>query len=99
VAAALFAERRYDGTRVTEIAGAPGDGAMPGSAWGRLALQGLRRAPQKPHNSATRRPVPTGIPRTKRHTPVHLLCVLKGTENSRSAASMRVNWAVGGFSR
>ena len=39
--------------------------------------QGLRRAPQKPHNSATRRPIPTGIPRTKRHTPVHLLCVLK----------------------
>ena len=34
-------------------------------------------APQKPHNSATRRPIPTGIPRTKRHTPVHLLCVLK----------------------
>ena len=39
--------------------------------------QGLRRAPQIPHNSATRRPIPTGIPRTKRHTPVHLLCVLK----------------------
>jgi len=39
--------------------------------------QGFLRAPQKPHNSATRRPVPTGIPQTKRHTPVHLLCVLK----------------------
>ena len=35
------------------------------------------RTPQKPHNFATRRPIPTGIPRTKRHTPVHLLCVLK----------------------
>ena len=41
------------------------------------ASQGLPRTPQKPHNSATRRPIPTGIPRTKRHTPVHLLCVLK----------------------
>jgi hypothetical protein len=30
--------------------------------------QGFLRAPQKPHNSATRRPVPTGIPQTKRHT-------------------------------
>jgi hypothetical protein len=39
--------------------------------------QGLPRAPQKPHKSATRRLIPTGIPRTKRHTPVYLLCVLK----------------------
>jgi hypothetical protein len=38
---------------------------------------GLLRAPQKPHKPATRWPVPTGIPRTERHTPVHLLCVLK----------------------
>ena len=37
----------------------------------------LLRAPQKPHNFVTRRLIPTGIPRTKRHTPVHLLCVLK----------------------
>ena len=36
-----------------------------------------RRAPQKPHNSATRLLIPTRTPRTKRHTPVHLLCVLK----------------------
>ncbi len=39
--------------------------------------QGLLAAPQNPHKSATRRLIPTGIPRTKRHTPVHLLCVLK----------------------
>jgi hypothetical protein len=39
--------------------------------------QGLLRAPQKPHGSAAWWAVPTGIPRTKRHTPVHLLCVLK----------------------
>jgi hypothetical protein len=39
--------------------------------------QGVPRAPQKPHNYVTRRLIPTGIPRTKRHTPVHLLCVLK----------------------
>jgi hypothetical protein len=47
---------------------------------------GLLRAPQKPHKPATRWPLPTGIPRTERHTPVHLLCVLKGTENSQSPA-------------
>ena len=29
-------------------------------------------APQKPHKPATRRPIPTGTPRTERHTPVHL---------------------------
>jgi hypothetical protein len=34
-------------------------------------------SPQKPHNSAIRRPIPTGIPRTKRHTPIQLLAVLK----------------------
>jgi hypothetical protein len=39
--------------------------------------QELLRAPQKPHKPATQWAVPTGIPRTKRHTPVHLLCVLK----------------------
>jgi hypothetical protein len=43
----------------------------------RLDRSGLLRAPQKPHNSVTRRPDPTGIPRTKRHTSVHLLRVLK----------------------
>jgi hypothetical protein len=37
------------------------------------SLPGLLRAPQNPHKSAARRPNPTGIPRTKRHTPVHLL--------------------------
>jgi hypothetical protein len=37
----------------------------------------LLRAPQNPHKSATRRRIPTGIPRTERHTPVHLLYVLK----------------------
>jgi hypothetical protein len=36
---------------------------------------GVGRTPQKSHNSAARRPIPTGSPRTKRHTPVHLLCV------------------------
>jgi hypothetical protein len=34
--------------------------------------QGLLRTPQKPHKSATQWLIPTGIPRTKRHTPVHL---------------------------
>ena len=33
--------------------------------------QGLVRAPQNPHKWATWRLIPTGIPRTKRHTPVH----------------------------
>jgi hypothetical protein len=37
----------------------------------------LLRAPQNPHKSATRRRIPTGIPRTERHTPVHLFYVLK----------------------
>jgi len=41
------------------------------------ASQGLRRTPQKPRNCATRCLIPTEIPRTKRHTPIHLLCVLK----------------------
>ena len=59
-------------------AGLPPGVAVPGHrVSGRPGRSGLLRAPQKPHNSATRRPVPTGIPRTKRHTPVHLLCVLK----------------------
>jgi len=39
--------------------------------------QGLLRAPQKPLKPGTRRPIPTEIPRTKRHTPVYLLCLLK----------------------
>ena len=34
-------------------------------------------SPTETHKPATRRPIPTEIPRTKRHTPVHLLCVLK----------------------
>jgi hypothetical protein len=45
-------------------------------AVGRVSRR-LRRAPQKPHNAATRCLIPTEIPRTKRHTPVHLLCVLE----------------------
>jgi hypothetical protein len=40
----------------------------------------LLRAPQNPHKSATRRRIPTGIPRTERHTPVHLLYVLRHGE-------------------
>jgi len=47
----------------------------------RLARQvkELWRAPQNPlvRDTATD---PTGIPRTKRHTPVHVLCVLKARE-------------------
>jgi hypothetical protein len=43
---------------------------------GHLVLHaGSAGSPQKPHNFATRRRIPTGSPRTKRHTPVHLLCV------------------------
>ena len=41
--------------------------------------------PTEPHKSATRWAVPTGIPRTKRHTAVHLLCVLKAREQSASS--------------
>ena len=48
--------------------------------------QGLLGAPQNPHKSATRRLIPTEIPRTKRHTPVHLLCVLKA---QRTAGQQR----------
>ena len=48
---------------------------MPVPVW--PVSQGALATPQTPHNSATRRPIPTGIPPTKRHTPVHLLCVLK----------------------
>ncbi len=51
--------------------------------------QGLLRAPQKPHKSATRRPIPTGIPRTKRHTPVHLLRVLKARKTLVSSVDVR----------
>ena len=36
---------------------------------------GSAGSPQKPHNFAARRRIPTGSPRTERHTPVHLLCV------------------------
>ena len=64
-------------------AGRPGDARLPrnwSSAPG-VAVHGApRRAdrtPQKPHNFATRWPIPTGAPRTKRHIPVHLLYVLK----------------------
>ena len=62
----------------------PAGSTVPGAPCrvGRTS-QRLLRAPQKPHNSVTRWQTPTGIPRTKRHIPVHLLCVLKGTENSR----------------
>ena len=38
---------------------------------------GLQRVPQKPHNPATRRRIPTGAPLTIRHTPVHSLRLLK----------------------
>src|SRR5262249_5108325 len=51
--------------------------------------QGLRRAPQKPYNSATRWPIPTETPRTKRHTPVHLLCVLKIRKGPVSSVDAR----------
>lgn len=46
-----------------------------------------------------RRPIPTEIPRAKRHTPVHFVMRVKGTENSRPTASMRMGWAVGSFFR
>jgi hypothetical protein len=63
-----------------------------GSCWtgsvGR-AESGLLRAPQIPHKSATRRPVPTGIPQTKRHTPVHLLRVLKARKTPRQQRRWR----------
>jgi hypothetical protein len=52
--------------------------AVPGACvWSARKVRGLLGAPQNPHKSATRQLIPTGIPRTKRHTPVHLLCVLK----------------------
>jgi len=54
-------------------------------------------APQKPRKEATRHLIPTETPRTKRHIPEHFVTHVKGTENSRSAASMRVSWAVGAF--
>ena len=38
---------------------------------------GAPASPTETPQSATRRLIPTEIPRTKRHTPVHLLCVLK----------------------
>jgi len=50
--------------------------------WSARDSQGLLGAPQNPHKSATRRLIPTGIPRTKRHTPVHLLCVLKARKTA-----------------
>jgi hypothetical protein len=61
--------------------------------------QGLRRASQKPHNSATRRPIPPRNPTDETAHSGTLVMRGKETENSRSAASMRVSWAVGGFSR
>jgi hypothetical protein len=64
-----------------------------------VLMLGRPEPPQKPHNFATRRPIPTGIPRTKRHTPVHLLRVLKVRRTAVLAASMRVSWADGSFSR
>ena len=45
--------------------------------------------PQKPHNFATRQRIPTGSPRTKRHTPVHLLRVLKHGEQPFSSVDAR----------
>jgi len=58
------------------------------------AESGASAGPQKPRKSAARWAVPTRIPRTKRHTPVHLLCALEPRRNSRSATSMRVSRAV-----
>jgi hypothetical protein len=56
----------------------PAEVAVPGCpGTGRPGKSGASSSPQKPHKAATRRLIPTEIPRTERHTPVHLLCVLK----------------------
>jgi hypothetical protein len=80
-------------------AGRPGDARLPrnwSSAPG-VAVHGAPcradRTPQKPHNFATRWPIPTGTPRTKRHTPVHLLYVLK----ARRTADPAIPWKRGHF--
>jgi hypothetical protein len=64
----------YLGSESSGSASRRDSGSRAGSA---QASQELRRAPQNPHNLATRRAIPTGILRTKWHTPIHLLCVLK----------------------
>jgi hypothetical protein len=61
---------------------------------GRTEL-GASAAPQKPHNSATWRLIPTD---ETAHSGT-LLMRVKGTEASRPAAPTRVSWAVGIFPR
>jgi hypothetical protein len=90
------------GTELPGRAGRPGDAGLlgkrhqlPGVAVlgapcpvGRTS-RGLLRALQKPHNSATRWPIPTGIPRTRRHTPIHLLCLLKARRSPVTSFDVR----------
>ena len=68
----------------------PPEVAVPGALC--LVGKGSQRllgAPQNPYKSATRRLIPTGIPRTERHTAVHLLCVLKYGERPLTSAYAR----------
>ena len=46
-------------------------------------------SPQNPRKPATRWLALTEIPRTKRHTPVHLLCVLKARKQPVSSVNAR----------
>ena len=62
-------------------------------------VRGLLPAPQKPHNSATRCPDPHRNPTDETAHSGTLVMYVKDTENSQPAASMRVSWAVGAFSR
>jgi dihydrofolate reductase len=68
------------GTPLLRSGHQPAEAGLPDRSAG--LSQGVLRAPQKPHKSATRRPVPTGTPRTKRHTPVHLLRVLNAPKTA-----------------
>jgi len=65
-----------------------------GEGWSAIR-QGLQRVPQKPHNSATRRRIPTDDTAHSRT----LVTSVKGTEDGPWPAWMRVSWAVGAFSR
>jgi hypothetical protein len=61
--------------------------------------QGLLRAPQKPHKSVRDTvPDPHRNPTDETAHSGTLVTRVKGTQNSRSAASMRVSWADGVFS-
>ena len=52
--------------------------------------QGFLRAPQESHKSATRRPIPTGIPPTKRHAPGTLVMpVLKAPKRPLISVNAR----------